>query len=623
MGIPRTLTGALFPSNLSSQLSRHAVLHGTSTVSNIWLPLGVLRLLTPQAGVALRSNAPVFRVQPATLGQIDMKVLAGESVLVNAAHTTNPGFFTPERFLSEPLVPFDVNGAAIVGRDAVALIAAQKQHRYPLPFWVRKAALVDSAVPDRKFFSIGSSSIQGELIVKTFCTTPPGSRVGYYNVAQFDHPGMLTALDCHCYVPHTMFASLFPPSIARLMAQAAFASGWTSPLWLTLPQAKLFGAELETETGPEMWLSELTPGYLTRFYCASQFKRCDELLPTMHELELLAMGVAIPPAKMAGYPHIAKDVTVVRQWDAWSPTTQSAGSLVPTLISHPDLVRRSAKLSNFRAKYFVSGNAAAVSSSTLQSGQQLGVWCRHSKMPAGRLLFNVDMLENHESLSHALNSRFLHAGTNSYFMLSSAGQAIVKHALKHNFTSRSYFPEYFAHHCRLVLLPNAVPVLITYKLEIRGLQKKGASSDGNVTKAFFNAQQFTDQQLASKIANYRPKNFRGEVYRRIMCIEMKIAAATLNCLHEPMWISERLIHFYLKDKGEAATLCDGVDVKRDIARSSMLRFFNLSEFRNPQRVRELLGAINAAPVKALRKLEKRMAGGRRKSSVWDPATSAA
>jgi hypothetical protein len=627
---PRTLLGALFPFELSCDILLHASscgspgshLHHTSSV---WFPRSVLRLLP---GIVTTPNARPYFLNPAKnpsrgVAAISARrALGDDSVLISAAHTTDPGYFTSDRFLSHALVPFDFNGVPIVGPDAPGLVEAQRKFDFHLPFWAKASALQEE-YGQRRWLAMSGSGTTAALDMsrKPTLIIPSGSTEGYYNASQFMHCGRLTPADCHCYAPHTIYASFFPSSVSRLMSQTAMANGWPAALWLTLEQAHMFGAELDAascgaSTRTPLWVSEMTPGRLEAFYCASQFKRSAELLPTLRELQLLASGVPIARAKLAGYPHLASSPgAAVAHWQNFEPTAVAGVNRIieSTKVEDADPIRVFAILSNEKSPLFVRPQHFG---RVTTSGMAVRCQLRPGK-PYELLLVPTSTLKDSRAMEMVIERKFVHAGINAQLSpWSQIGRDVASHAARHKFTSRFYFPDYFAELCGLQVQPGAIPVSVVQKMH-KTLPEQVSTTPAysarhELVYSYYNLEQFTDTGLASKIAEYKPLNYRFESYEGGMRILLKVAAAQLGCLHERMWVSETLVK---SDIGNEKLLST-VNVCRDIARNAFMRFYNVSEFADPDEVRRIVRLLPAQ--EKVTRSAKRLAANmdRRSKRVW-------
>jgi hypothetical protein len=421
----------------------------------------------------------------------------------------------------------------------------------------------------------------------------------FYNASEMLQCGHLTALDCHCYFPHTLFGSPFPDSVSGVMARTATANGWPAALWLTTEQAARFGAELDparrTDTSP-LWLSEMTPGRLCAFYCASQFLRSDELLPTLRELHMLASGVRIAPAKMAGFPHLAQDPSgAVAAWHDFKPmlVVRAGQQLQRVAANDGDKLRMAAILSNDLCPTFTRPNHF---SRETTSGMAIVIQ-QSSLRPEKRLLVSTSSLKDSGAMALIMARKFVHAGLNAQFPpWNEAGRTLARHALLHGFSNRHYFPAYMVKECGLELLPEAVPAILLQKfskinasLAIPDQHPRYCDQAAEEVQ-YYNVEQMVDKDLAMRIAEYKPVNYVYENFRNQQRVILKIAAAKLGCLGERMWISKSLL---LSHEGLGLSrLRPSVNVSRTEARNRN-QWFNLSECDNSQDVLKIIRSLPA------------------------------
>ncbi|KAH9586098.1 hypothetical protein LSM04_000773 [Trypanosoma melophagium] len=278
---PRLFTGAVFPEETSRGLMEFAQRHNLT--SDVWVPKRLVGKL--RSGATILPNAILCDISLIPgCGVINAEVIGFDSVLVNAAHTTDVEFF--ERYKDDIMrgacssFPLTAKGAPHRENLWKEFAELGKKNGFKSPYWVKLRAN-------------GRHRVNAE---KTL------------------YAGRYNPTDCITYEPHTFTNQLFPPAVALLMRRKASQFGYISRTWLTKKEGELHGTRLNTERlkdGPPIFTAYFSgQGNVqpVEYFCADQFEDYS-VFPTTREIDLAVSGVFIGENKVRAYPFLASLAT--------------------------------------------------------------------------------------------------------------------------------------------------------------------------------------------------------------------------------------------------------------------------------------------------------------------------
>ncbi|RNF10365.1 uncharacterized protein Tco025E_06811 [Trypanosoma conorhini] len=274
---PRLFTGAVFTEEVSHGLLTFARRHGLT--SDVWVPKRLVEKM--KLGVALLPNAILCDVSLMPgCGATDVKGIGFESVLVNAAHTTDAAFFENyQRGIKSGVgraLPLTQTGAPKRELHVASIVLDGSRQRFKSPYWLRHWK------KNRQ----------------------------WVNAEETPFPGRYNPTDCTSYVPHTFTNQLFPLAVAQLMRRKASRHGYISRTWLTASEGEAHGTRIDANRmrdGPPIFVSHFS-GHgqvqAVEYFCSDQFEDFT-VFPTQREIDLAASGVFVGAEKMRGYPLLA------------------------------------------------------------------------------------------------------------------------------------------------------------------------------------------------------------------------------------------------------------------------------------------------------------------------------
>ncbi|ORC89720.1 uncharacterized protein TM35_000112540 [Trypanosoma theileri] len=274
---PRLFSGAVFPEETSRGLLEFAQRH--NLMSDVWVPKRLVEKL--KNGASILPNAILCDVSLIPgCGVIDPEVIGFDTVLVNAAHTTDVDFFEryQDNIMSGAFSPFPLTSRGVPQRENLCkeFTKLGKKNDFKSPYWVKQRS------NDRH-------------------------RV---NAEETIYAGRYNPTDCITYEPHTFTNQLFPPAIALLMRRKASQFGYISRTWVTKKEGELHGTRLNTERlkdGPPIFTAYFSgQGNVqpVEYFCADQFEDYT-VFPTTREIDLAVCGVFIGENKVRAYPLLA------------------------------------------------------------------------------------------------------------------------------------------------------------------------------------------------------------------------------------------------------------------------------------------------------------------------------